>query len=228
MKNSILKLLALSILLSISSCSSVKILNTWTSENVESIKSQNILIIARTANEKNRVAFEDEISKKLRAKGLNVTESYKKFPKINPNSKLTEERVKSIKKMLLEEGFNAVIVSVLKDTEQLSKTVTEGGYYTGESLRSYYSIYNVGFFGYYGHPISYPDYRDKGIYVEQSRTTQTAQNYILETAAYNLELEEKEQLLAVITSKIREPESIYGLEDSYVKAILKSLKKEMK
>jgi len=61
----------------INSCSSsINVANKWTAENAKDFSKKNILVIARTANEKVRMAFEHEMVTQLRAKGLNATESY--------------------------------------------------------------------------------------------------------------------------------------------------------
>lgn len=219
-----LPLLAILSVLILNSCSSIKVLKTWKSEDVESIKAQNILVVARTANDVNRKAFEEEIAKQLRAKNLKATESYKNYPELDPNSKLTEAKIASIKKMFQSDGFNAVVVSVLKSTEVITQTQTEGGYETGGSLSSYYDQHLLGFYNFYGNPVAYPNY--DGVYVDETITTRTANIYVLETAAYNLDLSEKEQLVAIVTSKIEDPENVTALADDYAKAILKGFKKK--
>jgi len=222
MHNKIVPLIAIISILTFNSCSSIKVLKSWKSENVESIRSKNILVVARTANDVNRKAFEEEIAKQLRAKDLKATESYKKYPKIDPNNKLTEEKIKNIKEMFQTDGYNAVVVSVLKSTEVLSETTVEGGDVTGASLSSYYDMYAIGFYGYYAHPGGYSNY--EGVYEEETITTRTGYIYVLETAAYNLDLPEKEQLVAIVTSKIVEPDNVADLADNYAKAIIKGLK----
>ncbi len=217
------KLIALLTILAMTSCSSIEVLNSWEADNVASIESKNILVIARTANDANRKAFEEEMVKQLRAKDLNATESYKKYPKIDHKSKLTKERVEEIKEKFQSDGFNAVVISVLKSTEVVSETTVDGGYETGGSVPTYYGYYGVGFYGYYASPVSYSNF--EGVYVEPSISTRTANIYVLETAAYNLDLPEKEQLVVVVTSKIAEPESIIDLADNYAKAVMNSLKK---
>lgn len=224
MNNKLLPLIAIISIFSFSSCSSIKVLKSWKSDNVESIRSQHILVVARTANDVNRKAFEEEIAKQLRAKDLKATESYKKYPKIDPNNKLTEEKIRSIKNMFQTDGFNAVVVSVLKSTEVLSETTVEGGYEAGASLSSYYDSHLLGFYNFYGNPVAYPNY--EGVYEDQTITTRTAYIYVLETAAYNLDLPEKEQLVAIVTSKIEEPENVTDLADNYAKAIMNGLKKK--
>ena len=92
--STLFKLFSVIIVLSVNSCKSVELVNSWQSDNIETIKPKNVLVIARTANERNRIAFENEITKRLESKGINAVESYKKFPKIDPNNKLTDENTR--------------------------------------------------------------------------------------------------------------------------------------
>jgi hypothetical protein len=68
-------------------------------------------------------------------------------------------------------------------------------------------------------------YSTLGNYVEQSSTTYTAKNYVLETVVYNLDEPEDKQLVAVITSKLEEPDNAATTAKQYVKAIAKSFDK---
>ena len=80
-KNNSILILLIAIILQ--SCSSVKVVSTWKAEqkHIDEFKKKNILVIARTANDYARYAFEIEIAKQLRAKGFKATESYTKAPK---------------------------------------------------------------------------------------------------------------------------------------------------
>ena len=203
------------------SCSSVKVLDTWSSDNVKSVRSKNILVIARTSHKPSRIAFEEAMVKELDKKGLKGIESFKKFPKIDPDTKLTPEEISTIKEMFKNEGFNAIVVSVLKDVKEISTTNYEGGYTAGESLASYYGIPPIGFYGYYSQPNSYSTY--KGVDVPLTVTTETAKIYVLQTLVHNLDLVEKEQLVALVTSKIVQPESIPDNAHQYAKAVMKAI-----
>jgi hypothetical protein len=219
MKKSIYLIMILSVILLLNACSSVKVLNTWKADNVNTIKDKNIIVIARTDNMNARVAFENEIVDQLKSRGMKATASFKKFPILKPDLKITKEKEEMIKKLLNSEGFNGVVLTVIKDTQELSKTVTDGGYYAGSSYYGYYPRYYVGFYGYYRHPMSYSTF---GTYMPSTSTTYTETTYILETVIYNLEETKEKQLVAVVTSKIEDPENASDAAKKYVKAISKS------
>ena len=219
MKKSIYLILSLSVILIMNACSSVKVLNTWKAENAKAVNDNNFIVIARTDNLQARIAFENEIVDQLKSRGIKATASFNKFPDLKPDVKVTEENEEAIKKLLTGQGFNGVVLTVIKDTQELSKTVTDGGYYAGSSYYGYYPRYYVGFYGYYRHPKSYSSY---GTYVQPTSTTHTETNYILETLIYNLEDTKEKQLVAVVTSKIEDPENASTAAEKYVKAISKS------
>ena len=207
------------------SCSSIKVLDAWKGENINTIKDQNILVIARADNELARVSFEQEIANQIKAGGLNATESHKQFPGHKPDNKLTEEQVDELKNAIRNAGFNGVVVSVLKDLQTTTRVTEEGGYYTGGytggPYYSYYPGYYGGFYGYYGNAMSYATY---GNYVPTTLNTQTSKTYILETVVYNLNQPEEEQLVAVVTSKVDNPQNVTATAKQYAKAIAKALK----
>lgn len=206
-------------------CSSIKVIDAWKGDNVNTVKDQNILVIARADNELARVSFEQEIASQIRSGGLSATESHKQFPGHKPDKKLTEEQVEELKNTIQQAGFNGVVVSVLKDLQTTTRVTEEGGYYTGGytggPYNSFYPGYYGGFYGYYGNAMSYATY---GNYVPTTLNTQTSKTYILETVVYNLSQPEEEQLVAVVTSKVDNPQDVTSTAKQYAKAIAKALK----
>jgi hypothetical protein len=219
MKKSIYSILSLTVILLLNSCSSVKVLDSWKGDNVKTINDKNIIVIARTDNQNARIAFENEIVNQLKERGIQATASFTKFPKLNPDQKITEEKSKMIKTILKNEGFNGVVLTVIKDVQELSKTVTDGGHYAGGTYYGYYPRYYGGFRGYYYNSMSYSTL---GNYVQETSTTSTSKNYVLETVVYNLDETGENQLVAVVTSKIEDPENASKTAKQYVKAITKS------
>ena len=222
MKNSSFTFVLMILLILTSACSTIKVLDAWKSEDIESVKPQNILVIARTTHQPSRVAFEQGMVKELIKKGLKGTASYKIFSDLEPNKKLSQEEIESIKEKFRLEGFDAVILSIVKDVKEISETTIDGGYEAGASLSSYYDMSYLGFYGYYASPGSYASY--EGVDVAETMTTRTNKIYVLETSVHNLELPLKKQLVAVVTSKIDQPENITALAGEYAKAVAKALK----
>ncbi len=211
-------------LLTLSGCSGVKVLDAWRGDNINTVKDQNILVIARADNELARVSFEKEIADQIRSRGLQATESHQQFPGHKPDKKLSQEEIEQLKDNIQNAGFNGVVVSVLKDLQTTTRVVEEGGYYTGGytggPYNSYYPGYYGGFYGYYGNAMSYATY---GNYVPTTLNKQTSKTYILETVVYNLNQPEDKQLIAVVTSKVENPQNVSTTAKQYAHAIAKAL-----
>ena len=63
MKKIISVLIFAFVVLLLQNCSSVKVLDSWKSDNVSDIKNRNFLVVARSNNKQARLAFENEIVK---------------------------------------------------------------------------------------------------------------------------------------------------------------------
>jgi len=226
MKKIVLPIIVLACAIVLNSCSSVKVLDSWKGDNASTMKDKNILVIARTNNPQARYAFEDAITAQLIKEGYKATESYKKFPKLNPDKKPTEEKQDKIESMLQSEGFNGVVISVVKDYQEAQQTTTDGGYYAGAGYYpSYYPGYYGGFYGFYGMPLAYSTW-DSGVYMPTTTTTRTVKTYVLQTLAYNLDLPKDTQMVAIVTSKMEDPQKASVAANEYAVAITDALKKK--
>lgn len=227
MKKLFKSLLILGLVFLLNSCSSVKVLDSWQGDNLNTIVEKNILVIARADDQQARIAFEEAMANELRAEGLKAVESYLKFPNFSHGSKSDEEKAaKKLENLILNEGFHGILISVVKDYSEAIVTEESGGYYAGASYggyggMGYYPGYYSGFYGYYHNPMSYSTY---GSYVPSSSTTRVSKTYILETLIYNLDQPKDKQLIGLITSKIVDPSSVTKIAKSYSKAVFKSLK----
>lgn len=205
--------------LTLQNCSSVKVLDAWKNESVGDLKGNNFLVVARTENKQARIALEDEIVKDMTSKGFKATASYQSFPNLAPDDKENKDDA-ALKKMLEDKGYNGVVLTALKDYKEETRTSTSGGYYAGGTYAGYYPRYYGGFYGYYYHPYAYSSY---GNYVPESSTTSTARIYILETTIYDLTASGDNQLVAVVTSQVDDPQSVSNVSADLVKKIGKSL-----
>ncbi len=221
-KNAIVLTLALLVL---SACGSVKVVSTWKAEQevVDEFKSSNVLVIARTADNSARTAFEEEIARSLNANGIKATESFKKVPKINPQREVSEERVQQVLSMIKSEGFDAIVLTTVKDKRQTTQTNTSG-VYMGVGYGGYPGYYG-GFNSYYRYPYAYGPYYGAGAYVPTGSTTSTYTTYVLETVGFNLDAPEEKQLAFVVSSELSDPSNAYKVAKEYVEKITKELKK---
>ncbi len=205
-------------------CSSVKVITAWKGEqvNIDKFRKKNVLVIARTANDHARIAFEEAITLKLKARGVKATESFKKVPKIYPNREISEERVALLKSLLASEGYTGIVLTVIRDKQQSIET-THSGAYVGTSYGGYPGYYG-GFYNYYASPYAYgPYYNSFGGYIPMSTTTRTVTDYVLETVAYNLDEPSEYQLVAITTTNISDPNDAYKTAVEYADKIMESL-----
>ena len=100
MKKSTYFLICFISILTFQSCSTVKVLDSWKSDNVSDLKNRNFLVVARSANDQTRLVFENKIIKQIESNGYRVTSSFAKFGNMNPNEKPSESNKGMIKKCL--------------------------------------------------------------------------------------------------------------------------------
>ena len=210
----------------IASCSGVKVLDAWKSDTVSDIKDNNMLVIARTSNKQARIAFESEITKQMTADGFKATSSYSVLPtNMDTEKELTDEQKKNFRNFLINEGYNGIVLTVLKDYQESTRTTTDGGYYAGATYGgaygAYYPGYYGGFYGYYSHPYSYSSI---GSYTPSTTTTSIVKTFVVETVVYDLDQEDGKQLAAVVTTKIEDPQDVTKNAQEYVKKITESLR----
>lgn len=209
-------------------CSTIKVLDTWKSEEsvVDLFKTKNILVIARTANNQARVEFETEIAEQLRTKGLKVTESFTKAPNIHAQKEMSEERMELMKSLMKSEGFNAVVLTVIKDKQETTRTSYSGIHVSGAYLNTYPGYYG-GFFNYYSQPYAFGPYYDSfDGYLPTNTTSYVEKDYILETVAYNIDEPADKQLVAVVTTRLNDPKESHKTAHKYVAEIMKHLQKK--
>lgn len=208
-----------------SSCgTSVKVTDSWKADNINSLKGEKILVIARADDQVTRQRFEQEIAERLRADGIDATESYTKFPSMKHHQKRTEAEIDQVVQIIKNEGFQGVVLTVLKDKSKEIVTSETGGYTAGGYYPSYYGGYYGGFGGYYGRVYSPYGYGYGGTYVPSETRTYTSETYMLETVIYNLDLEKGKQLLGVVSVDITDPKSASEVAPKYADKVLKAFK----
>lgn len=208
------------ICISFYNCGGIKVLDAWKSPEVSTIADKHVLVVARTSNEKARVAFERDITNKLQEKGIKATPSFSKFPPLAAAKDIDEERKKMIRDILEYEGFGAVVITSVKDVRE-RKVSSSNNYYYMDPWNTYFPAYYGNFYGYYYQPYVY------GVTIGgQAPTTYTTKTYYLETVAFNLEADENDQLLAVVTTTIENPKDAFKTSGKYTDEIFKALEKK--
>lgn len=199
--------------------SSVKVTEAWKANDVQQIKSEQFLVMARSDSRSSRQIFENEIAAQLREKGIDAVESYTKYPDLNLNKKVSEADTDKFISTVLADGFEVIVLTVTKDKRTEVNVESSGGYYAG--YPSMYRGYR-GFRGYYGR--YYSPYGMGGSYVPETQRTYSSDVYMLETVMYDLRRENDNQLVAVIGVDVSDPVSASDIVTEYAKKVVGQLK----
>jgi len=188
---------------------SVSVTDSWKAPDIEESKSDHFLVMARVDDVIGRQRFEQEIVKQLKSRGVDAVESYKKYPEINLNLKMTPDQIEALEADLRKDGINAIVLTVIKDMKTEVKTTTSGGYNSG---------YYGGFNGYYGS--YYSPYGYGGSYVPASSRTYESDIYKLESVIFDLD-RTGDQMVAVISVNITDPKSASEVAPKYAEKLAK-------
>ncbi len=216
--NFYLLLLALAAFL-FSNCSSMKLASNYKSDNFETIRGKNILVVSRTPQNSIRKSYEEQISKALRAKGINATASHFIFPDLEPLTNKTVDRITNTIAMFRKEGFDILLLTSLKDIEEQEVLRREGEYIT---MLDYYSNKYITLKGYYDDVHAPPKLGPRETQLEP--VTEKSVTFILEAVTYNLALVPDQRLLSVITTKTTNPSSGRAVRTSFANLIAEELK----
>lgn len=191
---------------------SVKVTDAWQADDIDEAREEQYLVISRVDDQVGRQRFEQEIADRLRAGGIKAVESYKQYPSLNILLQLTEDEIDRWVAGIQQEGFNGIVLTVIKDATSETRTSSSGvgvgvGHYPG-----YYDGY--GYFGDYFGSV-YSPYGYSGAYIPLSQRTYTSEVYQLESVAYDLERERNQQLIAVVTVEIKDPKSAAEVAPKY-------------
>jgi len=191
---------------------SVKVTDAWQVDDIDEAREEQYLVIARVDDQTGRQRFEQEIADRLRVGGIKAVESYKQYPSLNVLLQLTDEEIDRWVNGIQSEGFNGIVLTVIRDSKSETRTSTSGvgvgvGHYPG-----YYGDY--GYFGDYFGSV-YSPYGYSGAYIPVSQRTYTSETYYLESVAYDLERERNKQLIALVSVEVTDPKSAAEVAPKY-------------
>lgn len=204
---------------------SIYVTDAWKSDQIKDVNNETFLVMVRTDSRSDRQILENNIAEQLRAEGVNAVESYTKYPSIQVNKKVTEEEVNEIVSTITNDGFEIVVLTVLRDVSSELVTEQSGGYYTGGYGGGYPSRYGGGYGGFGGYYGSYySPYGMGGSYVPATERTYTQEIYKLETVVYDLRKGSNNQLIAVVGVDITDPVSTSQIAEGYAKKVVERFK----
>ncbi len=221
-----LQLIVLCFLISLlEGCAVTTVVNSWKADDLSEVKGKNVLVITRSSKPKVRKIFEDAFMKQLKANDIKGNVSYNLIKELHAEKKLSKAEVDAAKKVILENGYNAVVLTILKDRKSTVTVTKDGGYASGATYSSEVNPFLYDFYTAFGHPYSNPSIRHSGYYEEETFQEQEYVTFVLETLVFNLDAPEKEQLKAQVTSKLESPGSAIEVADAYARKVANAIKK---
>ncbi len=206
-------------------CVSVKLANSWNSENFDTTKTRKILVVSRDNDMDVRTSYENAMASKLKEEGVNAVAACELFPDLKENKNRSEEEIDAIVKNFKSKGINAIILTALKDTkiEESQSQSNSNNYIStanigryGISFTDYYSVHSIEYISKGLKPV-YNDNQDLG--TKLSSTT-----YVLEAVVYDLALAKKEQLVGVFEIEATDPSSGKKVLNKFTTLISKQFK----
>ncbi len=199
----------------LSSCSSVQVVDSWKNTDMNAVKSEKIVVIARTADNVIRARVEKDMVASLTASGFEAIQSYDKLPMLKIDSKLSQDKVDSLKQQIIDKGYTYVMMLALKDKQQYLKTTTDNSGYGYPGYPGYYGAgFYRGFGTYYGSLYNYG---------YSTSTTEVANKYIVECVVYDITKPQGKSLLAVVTMDIDDPSSLTKTAEDLSQKVVQEL-----
>ena len=201
-------LFVLSLLLLLSGCTSY--LTGY--ENVSNVKNsyEKILVIGRSKSKTARIKFENSVVDQLKENEVSAVASHASKRMIDLKKQYSEGELATLKKKLMSNGFDGVIVTNLINTEEYTDVVRGGTSTTYVPTR-------VGRFGRYF--TYYP------ITTWEPNELKTGTKYIFESSLYRLVESSGENLQWVGNFEVKDPSSLETIVNNYAKDLTKALVK---
>ncbi|WP_273568076.1 hypothetical protein [Maribacter halichondriae] len=197
------------VIFTLMACSSTRFVDSWKNREIAVFSPQKLLVMGMTENLTARKIFEEELKEQFINRGINAYESSVAIDQSFTTSKRSEEEIESMKEKLLQEGFDAVVITAVVGIDD--KTIRRSGYYTfGYNWWYRFGPYFFRFQDVYYTPDYYEDYKV----------------FHIETSIYNIKGDEDKSLVWVGTFDITDPVNITSTVDDYVARIVKQLERE--
>ncbi len=191
------------------SCSSTRFVDSWKNPEINRFEPNKLLVVGMTDNLTARRIFEEQLRIALSRRGINASESSEIIDASFTNSKKTEDEIAAMKDELIEDGFDAVIITAVIGVDE--RRSYRSGYYTFGYSRWYrFGRYYYRFQDVYYTPGYYQDYRV----------------FHVETSIYNFKEDEDRSLVWVGTFDIIDPSGITSTVNDYVNRIIHQLEEE--
>lgn len=203
-----------SIGITLSSCSSVKVADSWKTVQTNKIEDKKMVVLSKTDNPVVRKQFETVLTQQLQNQGYNAIESFTLMPELKHTNNKEAQPLKENLELLKENNITIAVVTVLREVKDYKKVTTSS---SGYQMYTYPVYARRGF---------YRSFRT--VYVTPAPATETTtqhKKYVLETLTYDLSQPENEQLISVITTEIENPTQLKTVSKDFAKTVVKEMAK---
>ena len=107
----------LGIIFILNGCTSSELVENWKNPDVESFEAQKVLVIGMSPNVDGRKVFERKLTSELKKNGVNAVRSLDFFEKTFTTSPKTEDELMALESQLIEQGFDAILLSKVLGVE---------------------------------------------------------------------------------------------------------------
>jgi hypothetical protein len=190
------------------SCSSTRINESWRNPEYVDYQPSKVLILGITPNLTARKIYEEKLKLEFVHKGIIANEGNNILKRSFTNLKQTEDEIEEQIDMLLNKGYDAILISAVKGYEN---RIT----YRGDLLSNDMRLNRFGPYYYLNQNV----YFDNEIYQEYKV-------YHIEISLYDLTSETEKSLVWVASYDIIDPKKINATIKDCVNAIVSSLEEE--
>lgn len=189
-------------------CSSSELVENWKNPDIELFESQKVLVVGITADLNNRETFEHDLTAALKKKGVNAIKSLDLFEKFYDNSPKTEEQLLELETELIQEGFDAILLSKVVGVEE-KVTVVSAVRNMNSTFKNFREDY----------------YKNQEIYHDQYYYEEY-QIFHAQSTLYCICPEKEREIIWQGSIDVTEPHNIKKAINDYVKILVWALKEQ--
>ncbi|WP_282117146.1 hypothetical protein [Cellulophaga baltica] len=178
--------------------SSAKLMDSWKSNNFNSLSNAKILVISEHSEMSVRELYESSIANKLRSQNINAIEAHLQFPTLEKAE--TPEAIEKILNQFKEAKIAAIIITSLKQTIETSNMALSSKKEIPKAYSERASFTNK-------------------ITNKVPNAVEISKTYVLESVTYDLTLEDNKQLVNVCLVDVTDPNSGNKILKNFTKII---------
>ncbi|MCK0131628.1 hypothetical protein MWU59_08940 [Flavobacteriaceae bacterium F08102] len=196
------------VLLLLSSCSSIKYIDSWKNSETLPFQPTKLLVVGMTNNLTGRAIFEEKLTAALTEHKIKSVKSMDVIDASFSHTQKDETEVNKMVTNLSKDGYDAIMVTAVIGSDE--KELYNPDSYTVRNQWSRFGRYY---------------YRYQNVYYTPGYYTKYTV-YQIETSIYNINEDDDRSLVWVGSFKITDPQTITKTVNNYVSAIIKQLKRE--